>query len=145
MPNFDSTNIGTWFYFFPANEEFGGVCLRELTTSESEKIERITVKKRKKFRRGTVYDDAETDEKLASKMRWDFCITEWKEVTLDGKSLDCTAENKVKMMNVIDFVKHVVDSLEKLVDTNKTLEEARVKNLPSSLNGKTEPTVAKSV
>ena len=137
MPNFDSTNIGTWFYFDPTNEKLGGVCLRELTTSESEKIERITVKKRKKFRRGQVYDDTETNEKLASKMRWDFCITDWKEVELDGQQLECNIEKKVKMMNVIDFVKHVVDSLEKLVDTNKTLEEARVKNLPSSSSGKT--------
>jgi len=138
MPNFDSSNVGTWFCFDPANERLGGVCLRELTTDESEKIERMTVKKRKKFRRGIAYDDSETNEKLASKLRWDFCITDWKEVNLDGKSLDCTVENKVKMMNVIDFVKHVVESLEKLVDTNKTLEEARVKNLPSSSDGKTE-------
>ena len=145
MPNFDSANIGTWFYFDPANEKLGGVCLRELTTSESEKIERLTVKKRKKFRRGQVYDDTDIDEKLASKMRWDFCITDWKEVNLDGKSLDCTIENKVKMMNVIDFVKHVVDSLENLVDTNKTLDEARVKNLPPSSSGKTGQLAAKTV
>jgi len=145
MPNFDSSNIGTWFYFDPANEELGGVCLRELTNDEVVRIERMTVKKRKKFRRGIAYDDFDTDEKLASKMRWDFCITDWKEINLDSKPLDCTVENKVKIMNVIDFAKFLVDSLEKLVDTNRTLDEARVKNLPNSSNGKTEPTVAKSV
>jgi len=78
-------------------------------------------------------------------MRWDFCITDWKEVALDGQQLECISENKVKMMNVIDFVKHVVESLEKLVETNKTLEEARVKNLPSSSNGKTGQLIAKTV
>lgn len=138
MPQFNSANIGTWFYFDPANEKLGGVCLRELTTEEHHRIERLTVKKRKKVKRGIPYDDIETNEKLASRLRWDFCITDWKEVNLDNQLLECITENKVKMMNVTDFVKHVVDSLEKLVEMNETIEEARVKNLPSSSNGSVE-------
>lgn len=138
MPQFSSENVGTWFYFVPDNEELGGVCLRELNMEENRRIERMTVKHRKKIKRGVAFDDPEVDEKLASKMRWDFCITAWKEVELDGQPLECNAENKVKMMNVIDFVKHVVGSLEKLVETNKTFEEARLKNLPSSSNGSAE-------
>ena len=145
MPQFDSANKGTWFYFDSVNEELGGVCLRELSTAENQRIERMTVKKRKKIKRGVAFDDPEIDEKLASKMRWDFCITDWKEVELDGQPQECNAENKVKMMNVIDFVKHVVDSLEKLVETNKTIEEARVKNLPPSSSGSFENHPATSV
>jgi len=138
MPNFDSTNQGTWFYFDPTNEKLGGTCLRELTPDEFNRIERLTVKKRKKIKRGVAYDDIETDERLASKLRWDFCITDWKEVNLDGQGLECTTENKVKMMKVTDFVKHVVDSLETLVETNKALEEARVKNLSPSSSSSAE-------
>jgi len=128
MPNFNSANEGTWFYFDPANEKLGGVCLRELSTDENNRIEQMTVRHRKKVMRGVLIDDSITDEKLASKLRWDFCITDWKEIILDGQTLDCTSENKVKMMNVTDFVKHVVDSLERLVETNRTLDEARAKN-----------------
>ncbi len=137
MPEFSSANEGTWFYFDSGNEALGGVCLRELSTDENLRIEQMTVKKRKKVKRGVVYDDPDVNDKLASKMRWDFCITGWKEVALDGQQLECNVENKVKMMKVIDFVKHVVTSLDKLVDSNKSLEEARVKNLPPSSNGST--------
>lgn len=138
MPQFNSANIGIWFYFDPTNEALGGVCLRELSTEENRRIEQMTIKKRKKIRRGVAYDDPQVDEKLASKMRWDFCITDWKEVSLDGQQLECNDENKVRMMKVIDFVKHVVDSLEKLVEMNQTIEEARVKNLPPSSSGSVE-------
>ena len=54
-------------------------------------------------------------------------------------------ENKVKMMKVIDFVKHVVDSLNELVDINKSLEEARLKNSGSSSNGSSENQTVTSV
>jgi len=47
------------------------------------------------------------------------------------QELECTNDNKVRMMKVIDFVKHVVDSLETLTGMNRSLEEARAKNLPS--------------
>ena len=135
MPSFSSQNPGTWFHYNPDDESQGGVCLRELSTDEFDRIERMTTKKRKKFKRGIAYDDIETDEKLASKMRWSYCITDWKKTCLDDQELECTDENKVKMMKVIDFVKHVVDSLSELVDSNKSLEEARLKNSESSSNG----------
>ena len=138
MPNFSSENPGTWFYFNPDNESQGGVCLRELSTVEYDRIERLTVKTRRKVIRGVSVDDRKVDEKLASKLRWDFCITDWKEVYLDDNELVCTTENKVKMMKVIDFVKHVVDSLNELVDANKSLDEMQLKNSGSSSNGNSD-------
>ena len=110
MPNFSSQNPGTWFYYNPDDESQGGVCLRELSTDEYEKIERLTVKKKKKFKHGVTFDDIQENKVLASKLRWEYCITDWKKTELDGQELECNAENKVKMMKVIDFVKHVVDS-----------------------------------
>lgn len=142
MPNFSSKNPGTWFYFDPDNEALGGVCLRELSSDEFEKIQRLTVKTKKKVKRGVVMEDKQVDEKLASKMRWDYCIVDWKEVSLDGQLLECNTENKVKMMKVIDFVKHVVDSLNILVDENKSIQEAALKNSQSSSDGSLKsPTV----
>ena len=138
MPNFKSENPGTWFYYNPDDESQGGVCLRELSTDEYERIERLTVKTKKKVIRGVAVDDKKVDERLASKLRWDFCIVDWSKTILDDQELECNSENKVKMMKVIDFVKHVVDSLNELVDANKSLEEARVKNSGSSSNGNSE-------
>ena len=145
MPEFSSKNEGTWFYFDPDHEELGGVCLRELTTDEYERIEKLTVKHRKKFKRGIAFDDIETDEKLASKLRWDWCIVDWKEVSLDGIVLECTTDNKVNMMKVLDFIKHVANSIEELTETNKSLEEARLKNSGSSSSDKLKSRTAKPV
>jgi len=142
MPNFKSENPGTWFYFNPDDESAGGVCLRELSIDEVDRIERLTVKTKKKVSRGIVVEDKKEDTKMASRLRWDFCIVDWSEVSLDGKQLDCTAENKVKMMKVTDFVKFIVDSLNELVDANESLERARLKNSKSSSDGSLEsPTV----
>lgn len=132
MPEFSSKNDGQWFYYDSDNESLGGVCLRELSPDEFNRIERLTVKHKKKIMRGVLVDDAVTDEKLASKLRWDYCIVDWKETSLDGQLLECNSKNKVRMMKVTDFVKHVADSLGELVDVNKSLDEARAKNLESS-------------
>lgn len=142
MPNFKSENPGTWFYFNSDDESKGGVRLRELSTDEYDRIERLTVKTKKKVIRGVPVDDKKEDAKLASRLRWDYCITDWKEVYLDGKLLDCDTENKVKMMKVIDFVKFVVDSLNELVDVNRSLEEVQLKNSGSSSNGSSESPTA---
>lgn len=141
MPNFKSENPGTWFYYNSEDESQGGVCLRELSTDEHQRIEKLTVKTKKKFKHGAAYDVKEVDEKLAAKLQWDFCIVDWSKTSLDSQELECNSENKVKMMKVIDFVKHVVDSLNDLTDANKSLEEARLKNSESSSNGNlTSPT-----
>lgn len=145
MPQFSSKNEGQWFYFDPSNEDLGGVCLRELSTEEHTRIEKLTIKHKKKIMRGVLVDDATTNEKLESKLRWDYCITGWKEVVLDNQSLECNSENKVKMMKVTDFVKFVADSLGEIVDTNKALEEARLKNSESSSSDSSKNLTAKTV
>lgn len=138
MLDLNSENIGTWFYFDPDNHDVGGVCLRELTTEEHQRIERLTVTTKKKFKRGAWIEDKTTDEKLASKLRWDFCIVDWKKVSIDGQVVECTTANKVRAMKIIDFVKIIVDNLEELTEANTALAEARVKNLGDSSNGSVE-------
>ena len=145
MPNFSSKNEGTWFFFDPDDESFGGVCLRELSPDEFNRIEKLTIKHKKKVMRGVLVDDPKVDEKLASRLRWNYCITDWKAISLDGQSLECTTDNKVKMMNVSDFVKHVADSLGELVENNQSLQEARVKNSESSSNDSSKSRTVKAV
>jgi len=138
MLDLNSENVGTWFYFDPDNHDVGGVCLRELSTEENARIERLTVTVKRKFKRGAWIEDKTTDEKLAAKLRWDFCIVDWKEVSIDGQVVECTTENKVRAMKIIDFVKIIVDDLEELTETNAALEEARAKNSGASSNGNVE-------
>lgn len=138
MLELNSKNIGTWFDFDPDNHDVGGVCLRELSTEENTRIEKLTVTVKKKFKRGVWIEDKIVNEKLATKMRWDFCIVDWKEVSIDGQVVECTAENKVHAMKIIDFVKIIVDDLEELTEANVALEEARAKNSLTSSNGNVE-------
>lgn len=135
MAKFQSTNPGVWFYFDSDDESKGGVCIRELSSDEYDKIHNMTTKTRKKVIRGMVVDDIKTDTKLANRLRWDACILDWKEVYLDNKLLECNIDNKCRMMKVTNFVKFLADSLEELVNTNESIEEARLKNSKTSSNG----------
>jgi len=145
MANFSSANSGQWYYFDEANPELGGVCLRELSTDEATRIEKLTVKHKRKVVRGNVVDTKVEDTERANRLIWDYCITDWQNVQLDGRDLDCTRENKVKMMKCVDFAKFVGEALVDLVDTNRTLEEARRKNSGTSSGGSSKSRTAKSV
>lgn len=138
MVNFSSKNEGTWFYFDDDDHDKGGVSLRELSTDQIEQIERITVKTKKKFKRGVAYDDVTTNEKLANKLRWDYCIVDWKNIALDGSELECTRDNKEKMMKVIDFIAWLADQIEKLTEMGGAIEEARLKNSENTSSSDTE-------
>ena len=138
MVNFSSKNEGTWFYFNEENPDAGGICLRALSSDEYDRIEKITVKKQRKFKRGVAYDDIKTNEALASKLRWDYCIVDWKGVSIDGEPAECNKANKEKTVKIMDFISFVADCMEKLTETNEAIQEARLKNSETSSNGKDE-------
>jgi len=144
MLDLNSDNKGKWFYFDPDNPKAGGVCLRELTTDENLRIEKLTVTKKRKFKRGAWIEDTTTNEELASKLRFDFCIVDWKEVAIDGRKVECTKDNKVLAMKIINFVKIILESLEELTDSNEALKEARLKNSPTTSHGKTDRSTVKN-
>jgi len=135
MANFSSKNEGTWFWFDEDNHDEGGVCLRELSGDEYEKIERMTVKTKKKIKRGVAFDAVTVDEKLASRMRWDYCIVNWKNLQVDSVDIECTVENKVKMVNITNFIKFIGPAIEELSETNEAIDEARLGNLKSTSDG----------
>lgn len=147
MPFFDIESKGQWFYFDPAKEALGGVCLRPPTAEETERIEKLTVTVKKKFKRGVWREDKTTDTKLASKLMWDFCILDWKEVYLDKATPTvctiCNPENKVRAVKNWEFLRFCNDHIDELMDANKALDEARAKNLESSSNGNVKSPIAK--
>lgn len=141
MPFYDDDSKGTWCYFDPTDEALGGVRLRPPTTELLEEIERVTVDKKQKFKRGAWREQTTTNTKLASKMMWDFCIVDWKEIYLPPRgspALDCTSENKVKALKKWEFLRFCNDHLDELMETDTALEEARAKNLENTSGGDTE-------
>ncbi len=141
MPFFDIESKGQWCYFDPKHEELGGVCLRAPTAEVTESIEKMTVTVKKKFKRGVWREDKTTDTQLASKLMWDFCIVDWKQVVLvkDTPPADCTKENKSRAVKNWEFLRFVNDKLDELMEADDAIEEARVKNLKDSSDGDVDP------
>lgn len=118
---FSLQNKGTWFFFDEEDETKGGVCLRIITPAEVEKIERICTKKRDVIKKGVHYEKVDTDEKQYSRLLWDYCIIDWKEVNVDGNPLECTTENKTKLITGDPgFSTFIIKKMEKLQDTLDT-------------------------
>lgn len=116
MANFNPENTGTWFYFDDSDESQGGVCVRTLSSEESVRIDKLTVTTKDKFKSGNHYVKTEVNEKLSSRLMWDYVITDWSSVVVDGKDLECDADNKIKLMNDPNFMNFIVKSLETLQD-----------------------------
>jgi len=137
MARFNSSDGGTWYYFDPTNEVLGGVCLRLPTEEEYSAINKVTlISRKKKAIRGVLYEDVKYDEAKQAKLRWRAMIVDWKNVCLDDSPpLDCTDENKDKMMQVSSFKVWIGSKIEKLIEETEELKEALVKNSKDTSDG----------
>jgi len=116
MANFNPENAGIWFYFDDSDEEQGGVCIRTLSPAESARIETLTVKKKNKFKAGSHFVETIVNEKMSSRLMWDYVIVDWKNVCVGGVPIDCDCDNKVKLINDPTFSSFIMKSLETLQD-----------------------------
>lgn len=138
MPNFKTKNEGVWFPFDEDNPELGGVCVRILSQDAIRTIEKATTKVKKRFVGGQLHEEKKTDEKKEQEMIYNYCITGWKNIKIDGSDADCTPANKAKAMTSLDFAKFVTGCLRELTTQNATLDEAREKNFESTSSGSTQ-------
>ena len=70
------------------------------------------------------------DEQLRSELLWDFMIVDWLIYDGKGKPIQCTKENKVKlMMGSVDFAVFVGECIERLTDGERKRAEDQEKNL----------------
>lgn len=146
MIDFKTDNKGTWFYFDEDNHDLGSVCLRLPTSAEYEEIQKLTVRPGKPdYHRGVRYETEKTNNKLQTKLSLRKFIIDWKGISLDGQELECNNDAKEKMIKVQDFQSFIGKCIEKMVEGNKTIEAARVKNLGSSADGDSEEPVVKIV
>jgi hypothetical protein len=132
MINFENNGEGKWFQVEPGTDECGSFKFRTVSVEEYEKIEKITVRTKKKVKRGIAYDDVTIDERLAAKMRWDYIIMDWKNVLIEGKVAKCDAANKALIVKYDNFIKFALVCIEELNDENKAIEEAKLKNSEKS-------------
>ena len=126
---FDTKNEGTWFWFDEDDHEAGGVCLRVCAKADIDKINRLTSTTKREYKGGNRHEYKVVDEKRADELIWDFCIVDWQGVEVDGIDLECTKENKVRLMNTsVDFVNRIGKWLDQLTEIEGTAEKAEEKN-----------------
>lgn len=135
MINFENKNEGMWFYADDDNHKLGSIRLRVLSTEEYQRIEAITTRTKKKFKSGVAYDDVTTDETLAAKLRWRYCITDWADLQLNGEAVVCNDASKVEMCKSMEFLDWIVVFLEELTEKTTALDEARLGNSSDSSSG----------
>lgn len=124
MANFSSKNEGTWFYFDENQEDLGSICIRILSEPESRRINKLTIKTKTKFKQGVRYEERKEDEKLSSRLMWDYVITDWKNISIDGEVAECNIDNKVKLManpNFMYFITECVGTLNDDAESGKNL------------------------
>ena len=137
--NFASSNEGKWFDFDANDPSKGGVQIRVLSLDETKRIDKLAVKTRMKPMRGQMVKIEDVNEELQDRLRWDYCIVDWKDVTLDGKPLPCTTENKVALMKNVRFINFLVDKINELTEELEISSEDSEKNSETSSSGSAQP------
>ena len=133
--NFDlNDSAGEWFPFQTSSvrltdgetvfdepvEGIGRVKLRPLTSDIIEQIQRDTTKKivehvvnpsTRKMERVTSFDQTPEQKKKDQTLTWDHIIMEWENkapfLNNDGTNIECTTENKMKLMEKPVFARFV--------------------------------------
>jgi hypothetical protein len=131
--NLDELNPGVEFFFDDNNVSKGSVTLRVCPPDELTRIEKITDEVKVKYRRGQRHEYKVRDEKKFDLMLWDYTIVAWSGVTANKAPLECTAENKQRLMGGSAwFAGFVADRLEVLGEIQAKQDKAREKNLSST-------------
>ena len=122
---------GTWFYFNDDAED-GGVCIKRPNLKEQRAIDKATITKKSQIVTGdgsppTRLEWIEVNEELRQEMQWDTSIVDWSKVDDGSGELECTKENKIRMMNEsVSFLKAVgkaLSALGKIEPSDEDLEK----------------------
>ena len=122
----ENLNPGTWFDF----EDGGRICLHSLSIEEATAISKKTTNIRVEYKQGQRFTIDVIDEDKAFSLMWDAVIVGWEGIeSADGKALECTTENKIKLMKKSPVFARIVRCfLEKLGEIETTEKEAEEKN-----------------
>jgi NAD-dependent dihydropyrimidine dehydrogenase PreA subunit len=115
------------------------ICLRVCNAEALEAIDDQTIKKRKFFKKGQFHEEIEVDEKLRSRMLWDYSIIAWENLQDEnGVDIPCNTDTKAALMTGSPvFVRIVSERLDVLQETYDKLARVSEKNLSSTSNDAT--------
>ncbi len=133
--DFKNPNPVTRFYIDEKNKkDCGWADLRIPSNDEQERIDKATVTKKEKFKRGQRFEVEKVDETQRNRLLWDCMIPKFGNFTdQDGKEIKCTTDNKYFLMNeVVVFAAFVGRSIETLADDLIDVEDGKAKNSKST-------------
>ena len=127
-------NPGVWFLFDESDPNSGRICVRILNSAKGQEITKATTKKRVEYKQGQRFEVFDIDEDKRSAMIWDYCIISWERLEDDdGKPIECTPENKAKLMlENVGFAAFIGSCMAKLNAEFEARREAIEKNLLST-------------
>jgi CRISPR/Cas system-associated protein Cas7 (RAMP superfamily) len=115
-------NPGVWFKFDEKDPESGEICIRPVNASKRREMLKKCIKDCVEYKKGQRFEYQETNDDLYSELLWDYVITDWRSLEDDeDKPIECTKENKVKLMLENIGFAHFVGSCMEIV--NEDIEE----------------------
>ena len=129
--NLKDLNPGTWFKFDENDPESGSICLRVLNAGKLAEIRDKTIKTQVEYRGTNRFEYQDMDNAARDRIIWDYCIVDWKGLTDDEDNpIECTTENKIKLMNGhVGFSLFVESCMERVNKQNEIYREYSEKNL----------------
>jgi len=124
-------NPGTWFSFDESDEDSGKISIRTINQEKLAEIRDKTMKTEVEYKGDNRFEYIKTDNAKRDRIIWDYCIVDWQDLVDDDDiPIECTTENKIKLMNGhIGFSLFVESCLERLTKQNEIYAEYSEKNL----------------
>jgi len=128
--NLKDLNPGTWFYFDESNPDDGSIKIRVLSAGKLAEIRDKTIKTEAEYRDGKRHEYQVVDNAARDCIVWDYCIVDWENLfDDDGAPIECTAENKLTVMNEhVGFASFVNACLKRLNREQLKIDEDSEKN-----------------
>jgi hypothetical protein len=123
-------NPGAWFNFDDNDPDTGKILVRVLNSEKLAEIRNETIKTNVEYRKDKRFEFQEIDHSARDRIIWDYCIIDWKElVDDDDNAIECTTDNKIKLMNEhIGFSLFVETCFDKINAQSEKLAEYSEKN-----------------
>lgn len=128
--NMKDLNPGAWFNFDDEDSATGKILIRVLNSERLAEIRNKTIKTNVEYRGDKRFEFQDIDHSARDRIIWDYCIVDWTDLVDDDEiPIECTTDNKIKLMNEhIGFSLFVESCLDKLNAQSEKMSEYSEKN-----------------
>jgi hypothetical protein len=123
-------NPGAWFNFDDNDPDTGKILIRVMTSGKLAEVRDKTMQTKVEYKNNQRFEFQDPDYDARDLIIWDYCIVDWVDlVDDDGTQIECTTDNKIKLMNEhVNFSLFVESCLDKLNVQHEIHKEYSEKN-----------------